>query len=745
MAVSGDHNRLVMLPAEAVDGARTVEAPTGAGNLPGSASGVFVGREQALVKVRAMLSDGGEAVVTQTGAVHGLGGVGKSTMALHYAHRFRAHYSLVWWITADSPESIVSGLAALAFRLCPQWAVAADVNERAAWATTWLGWHPGWLLIFDNVEDPAQLLPYTGTLTGGHQLATSRKATGWHNVAPAVPLDLLAPEAAADLLCVVAFGGRTPTDDERDQAEALARDLGFLPLALEQAGAHAYQTGTDLGSYREALGAMLGAAADGIRPERTIARIWDRTLAAIENRDPLAVTLLYTMAWLAPDDIPRTLLAPVSPDPIALGNALGVLHAYNMVAFTDQQGVSVHRLVQTVLRARHVPGSGAEFRGRHEAESAVRQAVPGEDDATDEDVGRWERLIPQVMALVESSPPEHLNSADTIAAYCVVARYLHRQGRDAHSVPLREAVLAHRAGVLGDSHPDTLTSRNHLANACLAAGNLTRATALYETTLTRRRHVLGDAHPDTLRSQSNLADAYWTAGDLTRAIPLHEATLTRSEQVLGNTHPDTLRSRDHLAGAYESAGDLTRAIHLFEIALAQRQKVLGDTHPDTLDSRINLAEAYQFAGDLSRATTLFETAMAERARILGDTHPATLRSRNYVARVYQAAGDMGRAIPLYEATLTLFEKVLGDTHPQTLHSRSCLANAYSAAEDPDRALPLHEATLTQRERILGHHHPDTLISRSDLAAAYQAAQARECSGVRPQAGSEAAEPDDGAA
>ncbi|MGW1545002.1 hypothetical protein ACWCPM_33140 [Streptomyces sp. NPDC002309] len=143
VAITGDGARVVMLPPEAVRWAREVSAPPGAANLPESASGVFVGRDQELKRLRGLLARGGEAAVTQaasgTWAIHGLGGIGKSSLALHYAHEYRQEYTLVWWITAESTEQIVTSLAALAVRLCPQWAAAVGVEERAAWAVVWWG------------------------------------------------------------------------------------------------------------------------------------------------------------------------------------------------------------------------------------------------------------------------------------------------------------------------------------------------------------------------------------------------------------------------------------------------------------------------------------------------------------------------------------------------------------------------------------------------------------------------------
>ncbi|MEU2353673.1 tetratricopeptide repeat protein, partial [Streptomyces misionensis] len=639
VAITGDGARVVMLPAEVVRWAREVEAPPGAGNLPGSASGVFVGRQGELAELRRLLTAEGEAAITQVSgvrAIHGLGGIGKSTLALRYAHTYRRTYTLVWWINAASTEQIVTSLATLAVRLCPQWAASAGVQERAAWAMLWLQWHPGWLLVFDNVEDPADLRHYLGTLPDGHHLATSRTATGWHTIAPTMPLGLLDAEAAADLLCTLAFGAEhVPTPAQRRDAAALAADLGYLPLALEQTGAYLFETGTSLADYRKMLGRVMDAAAGGIDPERTIARIWHHTLTAVERRNPQAVALLNAMAWLAPEGIPRTLLAPLCPDPLALGEALGTLYAYNMIAYSvDRQAISVHRLVQTVLR--HQPAdSDSYLPGRRDAEHLIQHATSGKSTNTPE----WEQLLPHVITVADSTPLHSAASTDTADAYQAADQYLYHQGRNAHTIPLRTAILAQCEQVLGDTHPQTLASRN------------------------------------------NLAYAYESAGDLERAIPLHKATLAQCEQVLGDTHPDTLTSRHNLANAYQAVGDLQEAILLHKATLAQREQILGDTHPDTLTSRHNLANAYRAVGDLERATPLYEATLAQREQILGDTHPDTLTSRNNLANAYQAVGDLERAIPLHEATLAQREQVLGDTHPQTLTSRNNLANAYESAGD----------------------------------------------------------------
>ncbi|MEU0948640.1 tetratricopeptide repeat protein [Streptomyces canus] len=716
-AYTGD----VVLPPEALQTAERVTAAPGTSNLPPAP--LCLGREEELAWLRGALVGRREGAITQAGAVHGLGGIGKSTLALDYAHRHRGDYTLIWWINAASPDAIETSLAALTQTLVPGWAVATGREVRVAWARQWLAWHPGWLLVYDNVDDPDDLAPYTGALHQGHHLATSRRTTGWPDTAPTLTLGNLDPEDAVTLLCRLVFKDTMPTARQQADARALATDLGYLPLAIKQAGAYLAQNrGISFDAYRRRLDTKLAKTAHGLDVERTLARIWNVTLDALEQADPQAVQVLYIAAWLAPDDIPHTLLNPPGTDPDDIAEAIGILAAYSMITATETT-LSIHRLVQAVLRTSQTGDDTQrprDARGRDRAEQAVLHSLappPGHDSTTD---SQWDTLTPHLVTLAATAPPGHHNSPLT-GVYNTAAFRLHRQGHTVRAIPLFEATLAQVERVLGDTHPSTLASRHNLAGAYYTAGDLKRAIPLLEATLAQFEQVLGITHTDTLSSRNSLAGAYREAGDLKRAIPLLEATLAQREQVLGDIDPSTLASRNNLASTYREAGDLKRAIPLFEATLAQREQVLGDTHPETLTSRNNLASAYESTGDLKRAIPLYEATLTQFERMLGDTHPETLTSRNNLAGAYREAGDLKRAIPLYEATLTQFERVLGDTHPRTLTSRSNLASTYGAAGDLKRAIPLLETTLAQYEQVLGDTHPDTLNSRNSLASAYYTA------------------------
>ncbi|MER7705881.1 tetratricopeptide repeat protein, partial [Kitasatospora sp. NPDC097605] len=523
---------VIGLPAEILNAARDVEAPPGLTNL--APVPLCIGREEALAWLRETLSTAGGMTITQASTVHGLGGVGKSALALAYAHRYCHEYSLVWWITAESPALIQQSLADLARRLRPAWSDTASQQQRAEWAMAWLQWHHGWLLVFDNVENPIDLNRYLGALSGGHHLITSRRAIGWPRTVRTYTLGILDPGEAAEVICTYAFPEDAPTARERQDAYKLAADMGFLPLALEQAGAYLQQhPSMTIDAYRRSLPTKLDKSADGLDAERTIARIWAQTLHALTSRNPYAVDILRTLAWLAPDDIPIALLGATEGENDGLHEALGLLNAYSMATVTADT-ISVHRLVQTVLRTTAPAQPDGSPAGRRAAEDALRRALNPDGDPALDATPEWDPLLPHLTALAATTTGD-LQNDHAASLYFAAANRLRDQGHDARAIPLFRAAVSLCRQVLGDTDPRTLSNRNNLAHAYQSAGDTNRAIALYETTLTQREQILGHTHPHTLISRNNLAHAYQSAGDINRAIALYETTLAQSEQVLGHT------------------------------------------------------------------------------------------------------------------------------------------------------------------------------------------------------------------
>ncbi|WP_158634096.1 tetratricopeptide repeat protein [Amycolatopsis sp. WAC 04169] len=632
---------------------------------------LFVGRSVELDRLEEVLSESGRATVV---AVHGLGGVGKSTLAARFTHLHAGRFGFRWWITADSPAAIDTGLADLAETLQPA-CRDLPVEQRSALGMRWLATHKDWLLVLDNVTSPQDVVGLLERVRTGTIVITSRQRSGWRAVETVpLPLDVLTGDEAVALLARIVV--LEWPDADLSGSDRLCSELGQLPLAIEQAGAYLAQTRTSPATYLKLLARfperMFTTTAEGGDSQRTMARVWRVTLDHLADA-PAAGQILRQLAWFAPEGIPRSLLTGEAGE-LELSETLGRLSAYSMITLTGTT-VDVHRLVQAVTRTpdptdpHRQPADIAT--ARDSTATLLTAALATLDPHIPATWPVYRMVLPHARALLEHATP-NTDTAQTSRLLSRLGRYLNGQG-----------------------------------DAGAAIGYYSRARDSFQ-------RLNGPDHPNTLSSRSNLAYAYQSAGDLDQAISLYEATLADQERVLGPDHPDTLRSRNNLAGAYQSAGDLDRAISLYEATLADRKRVLGSDHSNTLTSRSNLAYAYQSAGDLDQAISLYETTLADQERVLGPDHPDTLRSRNNLASAYQSAGDLDQAIPLHETTLADQERVLGPDHPDTLRSRNNLASAYQSAGDLTRAIPLLETTLADSQRVLGLNHPTTEIIRSNL-------------------------------
>ncbi|MFF4128357.1 tetratricopeptide repeat protein [Microbispora rosea] len=601
-------------------------------------------------------------------AVTGTPGVGKSLLAASYAWSCQAAgWPVVAWITAETEDQIITGLAGLARRL-GIYAQDDNAQTAAVKARDWLAVtrQPA-LLVFDNATDVGTLRSWCPA-TGATRVVITTRNRAFLRAYQPLEVEVFTPAQAAGFL-----HDRTGLADS-DGAEALAAELGHLPLALAQAAAVIVRLRLGYTGYLDLLrtstiGDYLPAQSGDAYPSGTAQAIL-LSVTQAEAALPVARRVLPILAVLSPAGVPVPMLNGLSDDEnpqVRVREMLADLADTSLITFTeDGTAVLMHRLVQRVLRER------AAHQG--DLDTVISQATTllHAFDTTVPDGHQLWKARAAVEMLVEQTDTlyQHVHNDDALPADLLQLRawcgqYLYELADLTRAIPLLEQTLTDGERVLGGDHPDTLNSRNTLASAYQAAGDLRRAIPLHEETLTDRERVLGGDHPDTLSSRNNLASAYQAAGDVTRAIPLHEQTLTDRERVLGGDHPDTLSSRNNLASAYQAAGDVTRAIPLHEQTLTDRERVLGGDHPDTLSSRNNLASAYQAAGDVTRAIPLHEQTLTDRERVLGGDHPDTLSSRNNLASAYQAAGHLARAIPLHEHTLADSERVLGPDHPTT--------------------------------------------------------------------------------
>ena len=608
------------------------------------ASRFFVGREALLDDLHKRLA-AGEVV-----ALHGLPGVGKTQTALAYAARHRADYRAVFWVRAATREDLVAGFGALAALLDLPEKAAVEQDIAVAAARRWLERETGWLLIFDNADDlvlAREFLPATST---GRSLLTTRDpATG--ALAEPLAVNCLPPEVGALFLLRRAgrLGPAEPLKNaplpDRGAAKTLARKLGGLPLALDQAGAYLeamqIRVGEYLERYREA-GDALRAKRGGLADHDSVAVTFALAFAQVENSDPAAAALLRLCAFLDGGGIPEELFAGAADDlGPALGPALAAplgLDECCLAAFRlsllhrdpDHRLLLIHPVVQDALR----DGLDDDARAGW-SERAVRLTNRAFPEVKFEHWPGCERLLPQALACAGWIARDASPTLDAARLLNRAGGYLRERARYGEAEPLWQRALAIVEQALGPDHPDTALSLNNLAVLYWYQGRLAEAGPLCERALAIFERALGPDHPDTALSLNNLAELYRDQGQLAEAEPLYERALAIRERALGPEHPATALSLNNLAALYWHQGRLAEAEPLCERALAIRERALGPAHPDTALSLDNLAELYRAQGRLAEAGPLCERALAIFERALGPEHPHTRTVRDNLAEIKQ--------------------------------------------------------------------------------------------------------------
>ena len=719
--------RFPSTPAAAASRPRFPTALPPVWNLLYRRNPTFTGREQALAALAGRLGQGAAVAVTQ--ALQGAGGVGKTALAVEYAYRHRAEFDAAWWVRAEEPATLVGDLADLAVALRLPGAGQADQYLAVLAVRRWLDDHDRWLLVLDNAQAPdtptglevplTRLVDLLPQVPHGQVLVTSRDAS-WEEHASLAELEVFTPEEAVAFLLA-----RSGSSDEAASIE-IAGLLGWLPLALEQAGAYVRETRLPLAGYLDrlrqfpALTLTKGRARDR-NPADTVASTWQVSLDRVQSV-PGAASLLEVCAFLGPEGIPRELFAQhldplagdltvLARDPFALDEAIAALRRFAL-AKASEQTLTVHRLVQQVVR------DGLDLdEHRHRAAAALRlvyAAFPA-DHANPEAWPGYGRLLPHALAV--SGHAQALEIEPGSAAWLLneAGSYLLRRADYAQARALFERALSIREARLGEDHPETATSLNDLAHVLREQGELDRARPLIKRALAIVEVRYGADHPETANSFTNLALLLHAQGDLGGALALHQRALAIREARYGADHPETAWSLTDLADVLRDQGDLDRARPLLERALAIREARLGADHPDTAWSLLDLARVLHDQGDLPAARTLHERALAIHEGRLGADHPDTAGSLSNLGKVMADQGDLDGARTLHARALAIREARLGSDHPHTADSLSNLADVLANQDDLVAARRLHQRALAIYEARLGPDHPATAESLHNLA------------------------------
>jgi tetratricopeptide (TPR) repeat protein len=681
-----------------------------------------IGAEQALQRVRDQLTQGRPTSIGQTAAFQGLGGLGKTQLAVEYASRFRANYpNGVIWLTAD--QDIPAQLTRLA--VDAKW-VAAESEHKVKLdiAQYRIRSYSGCLIIFDNVEDFTTIEPYLPlTSAQPHLLLTSRyELPGF----VPIPLDLLDEEQSLALLTSEA--GRYPADQEEEEAaREVARELGGLPLALEMAGAYLSRRQIKWQQYRSLLRRNPRAA---LRPDlfRSFTRHEADIFATLRiqegllENEPFLREILDTLTWSGSALMGVSLLAAIlSVEEADLLGALSLGVQLRLLERSVQDDrYSIHRLVRKVRQDDKPLADDPTW-----VEEVCRRLgdwffARRQDFA---DLAAFEAEIDHLHAW--RGQAQKLGNPQASRLTWLLAYPPYHRGQYRESRQWLDQSLA-----LLESEDKSNPELNAWIWTDLGWINSLEdrwqeALEFYERALSLRRMTLGEEHPDTALSINNIGDYYEATGSSDIAISYYEKALAIRRKVLGNEHPDTAASLSSIGSVYNNRGDLDRALDYGIQVLEIAQKLYVEEHPHTATSLSNMGTIYRKRGDMDKALDYSNQALAIRRKTLGEKHPATAILLFKIGTLYKDSENLDKALIYHQQALAIQIKELGEEHPDTTMTLNEIGGIYFLRGNLKRALELSRKILKTRLNALGASHRHTITSAINVASALKGLERRE--------------------
>jgi tetratricopeptide (TPR) repeat protein len=682
----------------------------------------FTGRERLLDKIRMQLTEHHRA------AVSGLGGSGKTQTAIEYAVRHRADYpDGVFWVNAENIGVITSGFVEIAKALRLSVASSNDQERIVQAVLEWFNGTGRWLLILDNVADRREIGPFVPQRGEGHVLLTSRE-TVFQELGIARAFDAGELDADEALRFLALRVGRDDMEaSERAAAVDLARELGNLPLALEQAAAYIAENDASfedyLRSFRTRRVALLERAS-GLVSRDTVAVTWAANFEAIGRDSPAAADVLSVSAFFAPEAIPfeifergasalgSSIAAALSDaDAIATAELLRPLARYSLIkSDARSRTFSVHRLVQEIVRFGIEPGLRKTIIER--GVSAIEAAFPETNYAN---WAKCEALVAHLFAIDEWLIADDVGGVPAARAFSKAGDYLNQRGRYGEAKKTLERALALGERAFGSGDPEIAATLGYMARVHENLALYPEAYALEERALKIREQALGPDDFTVGLSLNGMANAYVYQGRYVDAEPLYErslAILARASE--SDSYVATALS--NLGNIHLFQGHYEKAKPFYERSIAVAERSRGPDDPKVAPSLNNLGDVNLFLGHYREAEALYERALSIFEQALGPDHQYVAFSLVGLGRARAKLGRFDDAEPLFVRAVTVRERALGKDHPQTAISLTMLADHYLQVERFDDARPLFERARIIQERALGPDHYELAASLVGLAA-----------------------------
>jgi tetratricopeptide (TPR) repeat protein/transcriptional regulator with XRE-family HTH domain len=746
--------------------------------VPWPRNPLFTGREQILSTLYIQLGTDRSVALTQLLALHGLGGVGKTQIALEYAYRHTLEYSAVFWVEAETEEQIIASLRRIAEVLQVVEGDGRDQQHVLAAVQRWLSTHSQWLLIWDNVEDLYALDRFLPPARQGAILITTRcQALGTFarglDVYPMKREEgmlflfrrakVLEPDAGCEQLRRLA----TCKPGIYTAAAELVSVLGGLPLALDQAGAYLEETRCGLPSYldlfRTRRAVLLQQRGEGA--SQHLLSVWASlrlSITATAGRHPAIGDLLSVCALLQPEAIPEELfrqgtgflgsqLETVGCDPLEWDRVIAIACEYSLCSRqAEARTLSMHRLVQAVLQ-----DTMTDMQREHWTRCVLFSLNALFPEAACDVWQRCARLLPHVLrcaALLSDQGVGQDSLADLLRK---AADYLRECAQYGLAEPLyRRALLVREQepeaeppaliAVLGGLALLSAEQGKHqqaehyyhralqlqgqvtgksgeahllcgLASLLCRQGRYEQAESYYQQVLQTQEHLAGSDHPLIAHALAGLATLFASQGKYEQAEPLYRQALQIQERVLDPAHPDLATSVHGLAMLSQEQGEYSQAEALFQQALQIWEQALSKTHPRVAAPLCQLALLYAEQGRDEQAELFYQRALQIREQAFGFQHPEVAAALNGLAKLYIHQGKLEQAEVLGKRALQIWERMSAVQHPEAGYLFETLGTIYTRQGRYSQAEALYQQALQLWERIWSQEHPAVAQTLCGLA------------------------------
>lgn len=675
-----------------------------------------IGRDEALTTVRQQLVQGLRTAIGHTASFKGLGGLGKTQLAVEYAYQYRDSYpnGIIWFNADQEIDAQLTELAVLALWIAPE----SEHKDKLDVAKQRLRGHGDCLIIFDNLEEQQVINPYLpNPNSNAHILVTSRLDQPGFTPIPIDPLD---PESSLELLRQESCRILENTTEEAAALE-IGTILGGLPLAIELAGAYLCHRRTFtfadyLAKLRDdplkALPNKFLRSFTGHDPDLF------RTLKINEElfeEEPLLTPILNLLTWSGAATMGIELMACLlDKTPAELRGALAFGVELRIIQkILDAERYAIHRLVREVRKV-ELPIAGKMIWAEnianrlgdwfHELRENFKN-LPRFEAEIDHLIAWCDncRELPRIKARLtwlQAYPPFHrgdyrrahdivklslsIIEEESFAPTDLIAHinddfgYTYGLiGDFKNALKFKEHALSIRKSLHGDDHPDTALSYDSVGITYNDLGDYKKALEFQQKALDIRRALFGDNNSYTATSYNNVGNTYYNLGDYRNSLKLQQKSLDINRELFGDYHPATASSYNNVGNVYFGLVDYKTALELHQKSLDINRKLFGDDHPTTATSYNNVGNTYSRFGDNEKGHELVYKALEIRRSLFGENHPDVVRSLFSLGIIYYNLGKPQQAIDALHKALLIGKRILSATHPLLADIQKKLKNIQS--------------------------------------------------------------------